>query len=688
MSNQENNSNVRTPFWKPWGNWGCLWRTIVFLLGMIFISTVLGLLMRNCQGENPRPDEYVNPNKQDDPVNPLAPFNPFGNNEDDDSYRDLPEELRNSEPVKEWIDSIPGVKELPLPKDNYIPPVDTTKVIVNPEDSTAQIICDQLTVFFNSKDLKQDMAAFAKKFKELYPGNGYSVLYYNPVAGTMLLGVPTDQLHKVAHELPQKITGIDFRVATNEIMEQSIVPNDPGFAKTQYDQYFKLIQAYEAWDITKGDPEVKVAIVDSYFDLSNPEIGQRYVKRIHIPSKTNNVLPPAKAPTQKDLTAYCHGSHVAGIAIGTQNNQLGCSGIAPECTWIPVSLGDQLTSFNIMEGILYAIYNGADVVNFSIGRNFPPQVRNVPLQDQVRQSMTGDKLGEDLWEYIFKIANDHKCVLCTSAGNSNVLMGLDPKNRSNDLIKVEAVDNNGQMADFSNFGAVPEANIHYSTVSAPGVNLWSVSDKRCARLWKREGYVVSQKEGLQEMSGTSMASPVVAGAVALLKSKNKNLTTEQVIKILKLTAKQTDTKHRIGPTIQIRDALDVTGGDLANFDDLMKNHELLIGKWKSTHEIYLTKVATNENIDEMWAYFIFTSEDSGMLEYHTIQSKLVYKANLRVKWGANSITIIQDGPAISSNGDTVNKDDFVCTPNQDRLLEASCQRNGKERFKFMLEKVN
>ena len=185
-----------------------------------------------------------------------------------------------------------------------------------------------------------------------------------------------------------------------------------------------------------------------------------------------------------------------------------------------------------------------------------------------------------------------------------------------------------------------------------------------------------------------MASPVVAGAVALLKSKNKELTTDQVIKILKLTAKQTDTKHRIGPTIQIRDALDATGGDLANFDDLMKNHELLIGKWKSTHEIILAKEATDEKIDEMWAYFIFTSEDSGLLEYHTIQSKQVYKANLRVIWGTNSITIIQDGPAVSSNGDIVNKDDFVCTPNQDRLLEASCQRNGKERFKFMLEKVN
>lgn len=694
MSNQENNSNSRTPFWMPWGQLGCLWRSIVFMLGIILVSFLLSLLMRGCNENagNQGEEEVISPEK---PTNPFDPFNPFkrGNEDpvDDDPYRDLPEELRETLPVKSWIDSIPDIEELPDPKDNYIPPVDSTRIVVNPEDSTAQIICDQLIVFFNSQDkeaMKKDMGTFAQKFKELYPGNGYKVLYYNPKAGTMLLGVPVDHLQQVANELPQKITGIDFRVATNEIMRQSAVPSDRGFAKAQYSDYFKLIQAYDAWEITKGSPDVRVAIVDSYFDLSNPELAQRHVDRIHIPSKTNNVLPPAKRPTMADLTAYCHGSHVAGIAIGAQDNTLGCSGIAPECTWIPISLGDQLTSFNIMEGILYAIYNDADVVNFSIGRNFHPATKNMPLDDQVRQAKGQDNLGKELWDYIIKIANDHKCVLCTSAGNNSVLMGLDPKNRSNDMIKVEAVDNNGQMADFSNFGSVPEANLSYSTVAAPGVNLWSVSDKRCAPLWKQQGYIVSQEEGFQEMSGTSMASPVVAGAVALLKSKNKELTTEQVIKILKMTAKQTDKKHRIGPTIQLRDALDATGGDLAKFEDLIKNHELIIGKWKSTHELSLTDGTTQEKKDDMWTYFIFDTPESGILEHHTINTKLIYKANLSVVWGSSSITIIQDGPAMTPDGDRITKDEFECTPNYNGMLEVSCRRDGKERFKFMLEKVN
>lgn len=664
----------RPPFWKPWGAGGCLWRTLLFLLGMILICLILAFLLRGCDsGTEIMPEN---------PFNPFLPVKLDSISQKEDPYRDY----RDTTLVKDWNDSIPDVEELPSPEKNYIPPVDSSRIVTNPEDSLSKIICDQLIVFFNSKDLKQDMATFAKRFKEVYPDNGYEILYYNPTAGTMLLGVPEEKLQEVADELPNKISGIDFKVTTNEILAEGSKPSDPGFGEANYDEYFKLIQAYEAWDITRGSKDVKVAIIDSYFDLTNPEIGERYVDRIHIPSKTQNVLPPAKAPSSDDITFYCHGSHVAGIAIGAQNNKMGCSGIAPECSWIPISLGNQLTTFNIMEGILYAVYHGADVVNFSIGRNLPPEAKDIPLGDQINYAITEDKRGEELWKYIIKTANDHNCVLCTSAGNNSVLMGLDPKNRNENIIKVEAVDGKGQKANFSNFGEAPEADLHYSTVAAPGVKIWSVTEKRCAPFWKNSGIKVSP-DGFQEMDGTSMASPVVAGAVALLKSKNKDLTSEQVIKILTMTAKQTDTKHRIGPTIQIKDALDATGGELMNFDDLMKDHSLLIGKWKSTHEINLVDVATKAKKDEMWMYFIFTSETSGYLEYHTIQSKRIYKANLRVNWGKTSINITQLADAVSSDGDTVNKDDFVCRPNKDRLMEASCQLNGKERYQFMLEKV-
>ena len=118
-----------------------------------------------------------------------------------------------------------------------------------------------------------------------------------------------------------------------------------------------------------------------------------------------------------------------------------------------------------------------------------------------------------------------------------------------------------------------------------------------------------------------------------------------MIKILTMTAKQTDTKHRIGPTIQIKDALNMTGGELANFDDLMKNHDLLIGKWKSTHELQIVEESTHKVLDDMWTYFSFTSATTGLLENHGIKTKRIYKAPVTVTWGKDSFTFTQKGNA-------------------------------------------
>ena len=678
------NDNRKVPAWAPWGGGGVLWRTGAFLAGMVGICALLALLNGRFDGKDDASNRDFDPFAQEDfDADSLERF--FR-----DNYPEIPSDF--DDPV-DWFDPIEGVPELPDPDDNYIPPVDSTRYAPNPEDSLSQIVADELIVFFNSQDLKSDMASFAKQFKALYPGPGYQIVYYNPTAGTMLLSVPEEELYDVMDALPQQITDIDFCVATNAVLEESASAptGDPDFSKKAFDEYFRLIQTYEAWEVTKGTPEVKVAIVDSYFDLTHPEIGERYVNQIHIPSKTANVMPPAGAPQDLgDLGFYCHGSHVAGIAIGAADNGLGCSGIAPNCTWIPISLGNQLTSFNIIEGLLYAVYQGADVVNFSIGRAYPEIAKMVPLEDQCTVAVTCDKNGEALWQYVVNVANDHNCVLVTSAGNDAVLMGMDPKNRSKGLIKVEAVNGKGQAADFTNWGAVPEAGLNYSTVSAPGVDIWSSTDPRTLGIWEQmEGYVVDYKQGFQTMSGTSMAAPVVTGAVALLKSKNKDLTNDEVIKILTMTAKQFDTQHRIGPTIQIRDALDATGAGLVNFDDLMKDHSMLIGKWKSTYELVITSGSTGDKVDDIWTYFIFDTETSGTVEHRTINLKRIYTAPVTAYWERDRIIINQLSPATDAGtGDQLTVDSFVCTPDKDGYLQATCYKDGVYSFEFMLEKVN
>lgn len=663
MDDSSKNMKPDNHFWEPWGAGGCVGRTVLFLLGIIIFAFVFSLLGKN---------------KDNDIFDPTAKNDP-------DPYQ----EARDSSFVKEWRDSIPNVDELPDPEDNFIPPVDSTKIIPNPEDSLARIINDQIIVVFDSKDVKADMTSFAKQFKAEYPDSAYLVTYYNPAAGTMLLTVPDDKLITVFGELPDKIKGIEFKATLNEILSELGKPTDPGFAEASYDEYYKLIQAYDAWEITRGSKDVKVAIVDTYFDITHPELDGRHVDAIHIPSKTRDVLPPATPPANDDeLGSYCHGSHVAGLAVGAQGNNIGCSGIAPECSWIPIALGKELTNFNIIEGILYAVYHEADVINMSLGRKFEKHLdKKLSLQEQAQIAKTTSKRGEEVWEYVLKVANDHKTILCISAGNSNIIMGLDPMKRSKNAIKVEAVKNNGMKCKFSNYGTLPEYQIDFSTVSAPGLSLWSVTDKRYVPLLKADG-TKSSSDGFQEMSGTSMASPVVAGAVALLKSKNKDLTCEDVIKILTLTGKQVDKKNHIGPLIQIRDALDhTTTGSVLKFNDLINNHDLLIGKWKSTHELIRQNEKTRQKLGNMWEYLTFTNTSEGLLEFESVEDGKVWKAQINVSWGKNSVTFVQVDHAIASDGNKIHKDDLVCKPGKNNILEVSVRRNGVERYTFQLEKV-
>ena len=691
-----NQPTPKAPFWQPWGAWGCLWRTLVMLAGFALITFLIGTSVKGC-------------NHNSDPLDSTE-LNIDTTLLDQDDQYDIPPALRDSSLVDDWNDSIPGVDELPDPDDNFIPPIDSTHLVANPEDSLSVIIDDQLIVLINSQNIKRDMASFAKKFKQVYPDDRYEITYYNPLSGTMLLNVPPDNLIKVANELPDKIPDIDFAVDLANVIAETSRPSDSGFSNASYDEYFRLIQAYDAWEITKGSPDVKVAIVDSYFDLTHPEIGERYVDRIHIPTKSRMVLPPqlSELPKTNDqelfdaIGNYSHGTHVAGCAIGAQNNRIGCSGIAPECSWIPISIADPNSSggfhpLDVIDGILYAAYHDADVVNASLGRQFSEFAKYLPLKTQVDYAKKESLRGEKLWNYIVKVLNDHNCVFVTASGNETILTGMDPMNRNPYIIRVEAVDAKGIASNFTNFGKVPEYNVDYSTVAAPGVSIWNAIVCRYTPLFDNLvnkysdflPFTVSKEECMMTMDGTSMASPIVAGAVALLKSKNKDLTAEQIIDILVSTGKQTDRRHRIGPTIQLRAALDATSdGERLNYDDLMKNHDLLIGKWKSTKTLSLVDEATRKELDKHWQYFIFPNTTSGTTEFHTLNTKRIYVAGLVVSWQNQSISIQQNGPAKSRDGELITKDDYVCRPSKNRELEVSCMRNGKERFKFYLEKVN
>lgn len=673
----------RFPFWEPWGCIGCLWRSLAFLLSMVLIAIFIACL-RECSKEGSDGSDVIG-NISDGystlpeggPIEAI-PYEPIG---------EIPPDITDGSPVDDWNDPITGVDELPAPEDNYLPPVDSAKIKPDPMDSLVNIVADQIIVLFNSRSVKEDMTSFARQFKKAYPSNAYSIIYYNPTAGTMLLQVPEEEIYDLLTDIPVHVTGIDYKLTTNPLINTVGNPSDPGFDKPKYSLYFQAIQAFDAWDITKGSKDVVVGVVDSYFCLDHPEINDRYIKPIHIPTKTRNVLPRTaiKPPfrTKQELEAFVtasHGTHVASIAIGNHDNGNGTGGIAPQCQWIPIAVGDDVPLVDIMEGILYAIYQGADVINVSMGAGFPENIdKMLTYQEQAMYTRETFLHQESVWEFIYQTACDHNCIICTSAGNENIIMGMDAAKRSPLVVKVEATTANGtEKAKFSSFGSLPTLGIDISTVSAPGTGVLS------GAAW---GMSV-------EMDGTSQATPFVTGAIALMKSLNKNITAAQVIEILKKTGKPLPASNHVGPLIQIHDALQmvkegVVPEKLMDYKEVVDDHDSLIGRWQGTEYQLLTSGKTGETLDSIITYMEFVSTSKGVVEFQTMSSRRVYTAPLNVSWTKKSISIAQVGDAICTidSSDKIEHYDYVCRPDIRGLLEVSVMEGSKEKLSFNMRKI-
>ncbi|MEG4075180.1 S8 family serine peptidase [Microcoleus sp. Pol14C2] len=199
-----------------------------------------------------------------------------------------------------------------------------------------------------------------------------------------------------------------------------------------------------------------------------------------------------------DLDIYGHGTHIAG-AIAAERNDFGITGVAYNAKIMPVrvidSFRDAYTN-NVAAGIRYAADNGANVINLSLGNEF------YPSQDE-----------NDAIEY----ANNKGSVVVIAAGNSGFSQPAYPaRNADRWGIAVGSIDINGSMDyDSNRAGSTP---LDY--LVAPGVDIYSTTPY--------DTYDI--------LTGTSMATPHVAGVAALVLNANPNLTPGQVEYILTTTA--------------------------------------------------------------------------------------------------------------------------------------------------------
>jgi len=503
----------RMPWYKRFWNWlrglfgkGCL-KWLLWLLLLLLLLLLLAWLLRSCIGPAAAPIPYPIADKpwvHDNPPNNHGgiynPGNPYGK----------------------------------PPRQGTLPPIDTTKIIRDPNNP--DIIGNRLNVLMENED--KSIEALAKDFNKKYPPDKYKVVYLDDVVKRMQIEVPSEERVQLKTEIPAKFAPeYELFVFDEALFGTNYTPNDPAFSDSDKSWYLKAINAPQAWDITKGNvggKQLTVAIVDNGFNLEHPELKKKVVMPYNVWTHSKNIF-----SLQPD-----HGTHVAGTALAIMDNGIGITGIAPEIAFMPVQVANNqgiMTTTSVLDGVLYALYQGADVINVSLEKAFPSN-----LPENVQYDMQNNRFKEEerLWNHIMKISNKHNAIIVMAAGNNNMLAGVDPMKRPKNFIVVSAVDKNNNeynKAGFSNYG-------DYSTISAPGVKIYS-----------------TYGNDYKALDGTSMAAPIVTGSIALMKSLKENLTAEQITCVLQSTGLATSGK--IGKLIQLDKALQkVQSGEFSDCD--------------------------------------------------------------------------------------------------------------------------
>jgi serine protease len=416
-----------------------------------------------------------------------------------------------------------GRIEFPFEK---IKEIDPGKINPGPgSDSIYNIVNDRLNLAIIGQNKNLD--TLYKFLNTNYDTTKFMIIYKNNISNRVQIEGDFTYLSYINDSLKSKRSQEKILSWYERIFTNSKTMNDPFFKDKKKSWYFDEIQAFDAWDITTGDTSIVIAVLDSGFDLNHEEIKDKIYKPYDV-----SKLSPLMTYTN-DLAK--HGTHVASLCAGSANNNAGVSGIAPGCKLMPIKVGDdygRIASSYIIDGVLYALNNGADVINISLGA-LMPGINALPLQVQ-EQLANSSAVDEGLfWNELFKIAEEKNIIIVLAAGNNHVLAKLDPMKRSRNAIIVGASTEQSEMAEFSNFG-------NMVTVSAPGKHIFSAIGGN----------------SYESHDGTSMAAPIVAGACALMKSVKPTIKTSEILDLLSKHGKVCNTKgFQMGPILQINNVL-------------------------------------------------------------------------------------------------------------------------------------
>ena len=237
--------------------------------------------------------------------------------------------------------------------------------------------------------------------------------------------------------------------------------------KEYIDYGVRLVGAPLEWKETMGEG-IRVGIIDTGICTTHPDLSGRIKDGINF--------------TLEDASSFCdycgHGTHVAGI-ICAEKNGSGVVGVAPKAELYVAKAFDKSgkTSYTAIEkSLLWLAEKRVDVINMSFSSSF----------------------ANNRYKELIRAIKNHGITMICAAGNEGEKSSIGYPASFNETIAVSAVDINKHIAEFNSVGSAAE-------ISAAGINIFST--------YLDNGYAV--------LSGTSMATPIITGAVAILQAKGQ-----------------------------------------------------------------------------------------------------------------------------------------------------------------------
>ncbi len=298
--------------------------------------------------------------------------------------------------------------------------------------------------------------------------------------------------------------------------------------------YLDHLKVKDAWNITRGDSKVVVAVIDTGVDLDHPDLKERiwvnngeianngidddrngFIDDVHGWNfiKNNNDPEPDPSDGNFSVLAVRHGTFISGIIGAIHDNSFGIKGIAGQVRIMPLVALDTNgsgTSNIVAKAIDYAVKQGADIVNLSFG---------------------GDE-NDDVLRQAIDRAYQKNVIIIAAAGNGT-MAGTNFSTHpvypvcydavgKNEIIGVASLGKIDQLSGFSNYGSCVD-------ISAPGEDITST-------IFQQAGFNDFQNFVGHHYFGTSFATAMVSGTVALMRSIDNNLTTDEIVAIFNSTS--------------------------------------------------------------------------------------------------------------------------------------------------------